>query len=856
MDQQPKIPTLKDSQKPQVKVRGMGIGLTLAERLKQFKKKDLAFILAGLGVLFMAPLAEHFMMAPETADGSLQPGWSGKGGSGSGASGVFGAGGSPYDRTDGLAPGSPTGGGSDVITPLNVRDPSALVMGPGAAQQPPTNSALPATPPSAPSSRSDSDLKDALAASARGIGAAAKKAPMPVPKVALGGSGLRGLGVAGGGSSASASLGPISAANVPNRAAGGDSTSNARSTKGFSGVARGQTSGGGGIDALKAAAGKQAENMNRGQGAAADINAAANTAIPSGGDSRGGGGPGGGKDDKGFGGNQDKSGKTVGESLDFINKKERMQKDMELEYKKKELNDFGLLWGEMRKEGMKTLFSEGLIKPIAKAGGELIGGLFEKAGPKNQYRCPGIIISGGTVGQCGSPGIIYSASPGSKNVSLYLCTGTKEDHEQNATHKGCGKETLTSDGDTTVDDSGRAVTVIAEGMANMNPTQLAAVASLSDVCASAREYITKATEKAPVAPASTGSPATSVASQSPEVLAMLAWAREVQAGANRIVSAQQALMGIGVPTGCHADPPVNASNTTSVKDLQAQTITKMGTHIGSARKALDSDEPNAVPQQEDLITEAASSARSALGLAKTYMEVLTDPGLPIGVEGKGKENAVATQAKVVQARASVDLMLNNLSVNQKSIDKQLGANNEPAGPEDLKSMAFRSDGKIFGAITQNAAWNEIGNLIPNSGLESAPAIAPVPEVGKGGLGTSADSETKRAEAQQKIEAAEKAITDHVILKKGQEAVISEAEKGSDTPGAKKEVIDAANAKIASSKTSTEGVIKEAAGKVLVMRTTFAGWADAIKINIDAAGRLVIAPAAAVPAASAAPTPAP
>ena len=67
---QPKIPTLKDSQKPQVKIKGLAAGLSLFDRLKQFKKKDLALILAGLGTLFMAPLAEHFMMAPEGGDAS------------------------------------------------------------------------------------------------------------------------------------------------------------------------------------------------------------------------------------------------------------------------------------------------------------------------------------------------------------------------------------------------------------------------------------------------------------------------------------------------------------------------------------------------------------------------------------------------------------------------------------------------------------------------------------------------------------------------------------------------------------------------------------------------------------------
>src|ERR1700693_2807160 len=77
----PIIPTLKDSTgKPQLKIKGIAQGgMSLIERLKQFKKKDLAFIMAGLGVLFMAPLAEHFMMAPENgsaSDTAFKQGWS------------------------------------------------------------------------------------------------------------------------------------------------------------------------------------------------------------------------------------------------------------------------------------------------------------------------------------------------------------------------------------------------------------------------------------------------------------------------------------------------------------------------------------------------------------------------------------------------------------------------------------------------------------------------------------------------------------------------------------------------------------------------------------------------------------
>jgi hypothetical protein len=50
----------------------------------------------------------------------------------------------------GLAPGQAVGEPADVITPLNVRDPSALVMGPGATAAPfSQTNAPPPTPPSA-----------------------------------------------------------------------------------------------------------------------------------------------------------------------------------------------------------------------------------------------------------------------------------------------------------------------------------------------------------------------------------------------------------------------------------------------------------------------------------------------------------------------------------------------------------------------------------------------------------------------------------------------------------------------------------------------------------------------------------
>jgi|CXWL01.1.fsa_nt_gi hypothetical protein len=352
----PKIPTLKDSQKPQLKIRGLGVGLTLVERLKQFKKKDLAFILAGLGTLFMAPLAEHFMMTPESGDGQLQQGW----GKGTGSN-IFGGGGSPYETgNNGIAQGGAIGGGGDIITPLNVRDPSSLVLGPGAAQQPPAGSIAPPAPPT----RSDADMKDALAgAASRGGSSASGRAPLPIPKASLGNSGLRGLGVAGGGSSSSSGpLGPISAAGGAGGAGGtgGGGLNLIRSAPNYKGAA-GARGGGNptGLDATRRAGQNAGDAFSRGGSALSNLNEAAKETIPTGGSSYGGHGQGGfGPNDKGFGGNGPGGSKSIGESLAFIQAKERMMQDLQLAFEKRKLKDADLLLYGIRNDAVKTMGTE------------------------------------------------------------------------------------------------------------------------------------------------------------------------------------------------------------------------------------------------------------------------------------------------------------------------------------------------------------------------------------------------------------------------------------------------------------------------------------------------------------------
>lgn len=386
MDQQPKIPTLKDAQKPQVKIKGMGAGLTLFDRLKQFKKKDLAFILAGLGTLFMAPLAEHFMMAPESGDASLQQGWGKGGGAGSN---LFGSGSSPYENgNNSIAQGGAIGGSGDIITPLNVRDPSALVMGPGAAQQPPAGSVASVTPPPTAPAKSETDYKDALAgAASRAASAAVKKAPLPIPKIAVGGSGLRGLGAASGGSSSgSGSLGPINSGNLGQAGTGGGGLNLVRSNPNFRGAAgpRG-SSNPSGLDGTKKAGANAGDAFSRTGSALGGLNAAASEQIPTGGQGFGGGGSGGaGANDKPGGGAGAAGSKSVGESLAFIEAKERMMENLKLEFEKKKLKDPELLLYAIRNDSLKTMATEA-TKMLTKSA---LGLFSDAAGAKKTIQCP------------------------------------------------------------------------------------------------------------------------------------------------------------------------------------------------------------------------------------------------------------------------------------------------------------------------------------------------------------------------------------------------------------------------------------------------------------------------------------
>lgn len=487
MDQQPKIPTLKDAQKPQVKIKGMGAGLTLFDRLKQFKKKDLAFILAGLGTLFMAPLAEHFMMAPENGDATLQKGWGGGSGSGSG---IFGSGSSPYENgNNNIASGGAIGGAGDIITPLNVRDPSALVMGPGAAQQPNAGSAAPSAPPPTAPARSETDYKDALAgAASRAASAAVKKAPLPVPKIAVGGSGLRGLGVAGGGTSASGSLGPIGPAAGSTGAGGSSGLSLVRNAPGFRSAAGARSpTGGTGLDGTKKAGQNAGDAFSRTGSALSGLNAAANEQIPTGGQGYGGNGAGGaGANDKPYSGSGPGGSKSVGESLAFLEAKQRMEENLKLEFEKRKLKDPELLLYGIRNDSLKAIAQEmtksltgaitGFMDPSKSAAMLNCGGIKVPKSTANSQKCSGADGKGGAatdtacykVGGDGS----YTFIPATGNP--IVCTGGSA-----------------------ADAAGASNTqqVASDGPNRLGPTGAAAVGGLNGVCTQIDELMKDPTSK-------------------------------------------------------------------------------------------------------------------------------------------------------------------------------------------------------------------------------------------------------------------------------------------------------------------------------------------------------------------------
>ncbi len=694
-DNKPIIPTLKDSAgKPQLKIKGIAQGgMSLIERLKQFKKKDLAFIMAGLGVLFMAPLAEHFMMAPEGQNGDLfGPGISSRG-NGS----AFGGGtSSPYETGgSSMAPGSALGGNGDVITPLNVRDPSALVMGPGASQQPPAGSPSAPTPP--PDKKESGDWKDALANAGATAGRAATKAAgLPVPKPSLGSSALRGMGALGGGGSGGGfnALGAPSAANVPNRGGGGSNMPGVRGGN-FKGVARGPGDGaGGGLDALKKAAGQQGSDFNRsGVSGAASLDQAASRNMNAD-QSNGGANDGNMGSDKGPGGNQGKDSKSVGESLEFLRQKAEQDHAIDLEWKLKEKAAMRIpnLEDKILEEAVMTPFkaiTAGIAKQITDFGKGGGGSLACTDTNGNQF----VLSKGDIADTClASTGGSEKTTPSSFGFcnkeagdqvcqctggmgTAIKCGGTKDNTPpKNTSDKGQGNN------------GGQPVP--ANGTGGTTPTSKpdGTVGSSNQLCTDYKNTIGSNASKKPAATPASGQPAASFQAQPGESDAATNQAKAVA----EVNAANAALTGTPANVGGCAGQSAKAnSQTRSVQDL----LTDVRDHMYGKT--------------------AGDYATSTLGLVDTESNA-TLAVLKQLKDGK-KSGALVTADTNIQAG---DATADTITAEYGNEDKALTATQEPLGK--LNAAVTKAGGDKGDTVLTTAINDAEKNLdLATKGLKDA-----------------------------------------------------------------------------------------------------------------------------------------
>jgi len=414
-------------------IRARGASATaagFAARLRSLSRRDLAFILAGLAVLLMAPVAEHLLSSPDgDAAARLEEGFDRRGA-------LFPDGTSVYeDGTGGFSPGGLVGQDNDVITPLNVRDPSALVLGAEARPRAPVGAPTPGVSATAAKPTKD-DWRNALSAAATGgAKAAAKRASLPAPTAKMAGA-LRGLGaLSGGGSGASFKLDTPALTGAPNRARDSGALSRVSTGSDYRGVANRSLAPGSGLEALKAGGNRQGDVLNRG-GATNSLDTAANTQISGGNGQGGASGPSEGRDGKDPGGSSSKDNKSTSlpttENLALLRAKLEMEKSIDLKYKKKAWKEFErekMLEELLMKSAVENLVGKGLFEPIGKASANLLGKMM--GGGAKDINCVCKDPSKGC-----APGHKFTIAPDDKNPngntsmiiqaqqSGYICDGT------------------------------------------------------------------------------------------------------------------------------------------------------------------------------------------------------------------------------------------------------------------------------------------------------------------------------------------------------------------------------------------------------------------------------------------------
>ncbi|MFA5141085.1 MAG: hypothetical protein WC728_17800 [Elusimicrobiota bacterium] len=199
-------------------------------RVRGFKGKELAFIVAGFAMLALAPIAEFLLTSPDEKVGGLRQGFDQKGVD-------YGGPGSPFeDGIARIAPGNLLGQIAESISPLTARDPVSLILSPQTDEgQPEAEEASP--PRRAPPPKRESGWKDAISAAKKGTREAAKRVRLPVPSARLAGklSGISGLSGGSGGSASAMSLSAPVSKGLLSRVATQDHLSRVQATSDYRG---------------------------------------------------------------------------------------------------------------------------------------------------------------------------------------------------------------------------------------------------------------------------------------------------------------------------------------------------------------------------------------------------------------------------------------------------------------------------------------------------------------------------------------------------------------------------------------------------------------------------------------------
>ncbi|MFA5138895.1 MAG: hypothetical protein WC728_06630 [Elusimicrobiota bacterium] len=350
-----------------------------SSRFKGLKSRDLAFIVAGLAVLIMAPVAEFVLSSSDDGSGTLRQGFDQKGDFFTGA-------GSPYEEgIGGMAPGGLPGHAGDVITPLNVRDPISLIMGPGGDEKP---MEAPRDAVKSPEKKKDVSWKDAVIAAKTGVSKAAKKVRLPKPSAKLA-SKLNWLSSLSGGSHGSGiSLAAPSSQGLLSSPRAGSNLSHVQPAPGYRGAdRRGIATGGSGAGSLfdgrrtgpaGGPSGFSLDNLPSGTGTSAT--------------GMGFGSPGSDSPSKAGGNNAQEGSKNVSpkekEDLAFLARKMNMEKAIDLKWAKKRYDELE----------RKKMIEQTLLQTAQQAFLKILDKLLEgaKAGGKDSGGSPG--------GPGGSPG--------------------------------------------------------------------------------------------------------------------------------------------------------------------------------------------------------------------------------------------------------------------------------------------------------------------------------------------------------------------------------------------------------------------------------------------------------------------